>query len=280
MNRHFTKSALILLIGVFGCLSSFAQSKTIRGVIKDADNQQPLQGVTISIKGRAVGGTFTNSKGEFNLVVPSNDAVLKISSIGYQYQEILVGEKSHFSILMQQETKGLNDVVVVGYGTQKKSHLTGSVGIVNMKAIEDIPAGSLSEALRGQVNGLSVSGGFQRPGQPATLTIRNPIFFSKDGGSKDPLYVIDDIVRTKTDFDLLDASEVESITVLKDAEAAIYGIIGSNGVIVVRTKHGKAGPSSITYSASFGTSNVPYKPNMMNSYQLGTYLNDYLGGQL
>jgi len=280
MNLHFTKSTLILLIGVMGCFTSFAQSKTVKGVVKSADTGEPLQGVTIGIKGEAVGGTFTNSRGEFSLVVPSDKAVLKVTSIGYQYQEIPVGKKTSFTILMQRDTKGLNEVVVVGYGTQKKSHLTGSVGVVNMKAIEDVPVGSLSEALRGQVNGLSVSGGFQRPGQPATLTIRNPIYFSKDGGSKEPLYVIDDIVRTKTDFDLLDASEIESITVLKDAEAAIYGIIGSNGVIVVRTKHGKAGPPSITYSASFGTADVPYKPKMMNSYQLGTYLNDYLGGQL
>src|SRR6185437_3583604 len=122
MNLHFTKSTLILLIGVMGCFTSFAQSKTVKGVVKSADTGEPLQGVTIGIKGEPVGGTFTNSRGEFSLVVPSNKSVLKVSSVGYQYQEILVGNKTTFSILMEKEAKGLNEVVVVGYGTQKKSH--------------------------------------------------------------------------------------------------------------------------------------------------------------
>lgn len=279
MNRHFTKSTLILLIGMLGCFTSFAQSKTITGVIKSADTQEPLPGVTIGIKGQAVGGTFTNSRGEFSLTVPSNKAVLKVSSVGYQYQEISVGNKTAFSISMEKDTKGLEDVVVVGYGTQKRAHLTGSVGTVDMKEIMDLPVGNLSEALKGQIVGVNVAGGFSRPGEPANITIRNPIYFSKDGGSKEPLYVIDDIVRTKEDFDLLDASEIENISVLKDAAAAIYGILGSNGVIVIRTKHGKAGAPSINYNASFGTADAPFMPKMMSGYQEAVYLNDYTAGR-
>ena len=164
-------------MGVLGCLTSLAQSKTIKGVIQSADTHEPLPGVTIGIKGQAVGGTFTNSRGEFSLVVPSNKAVLKLTSIGYQYQEILVGNKTTFSIQLEKDAKGLEDVVIVGYGTQKRSHLTGSVGTVDMKSITDLPVGNLSEALKGQIVGVNVAGGFSRPGEPADITIRNPIYF-------------------------------------------------------------------------------------------------------
>ena len=275
MNRHFTKSALILVIGVFGCLSSFAQSKTIRGVIKDADNQQPLQGVTISIKGKTVGGTFTNSKGEFNLVVPSNDAILKISSIGYLYQEIPVGTKTYFSILMQQETKGLNDVVVVGYGIQKKITLTGSVSTVDVKKIEDFPSLSLASSLVGQVNGLSINTATQRPGASIGTTIRNPVNLSKNGSGSGTLYIIDDVVRSASDFNLLDPNEIESISVLKDAEAAIYGIDGGNGAILVRTKRGQIGGPKFSVSGSYGTANATQLPKMLTGLQLATWNNDY-----
>jgi len=169
----------------------------------------------------------------------------------------------------------LSEVVVVGYGTQKKIHTTGSVATLNTKAIEDLPVASLSEAIKGQIVGVSVSGGYARPGEPATITIRNPIYFSKDGGSKEPLYVIDDIIRTKTDFDLIDVSEIESFSVLKDAAAAIYGILGSNGVIVVKTKRGKAGANNINYSSSFGTTDAIFRPKMMNGFQMASYLNEY-----
>ena len=101
---------------------------------------------------------------------------------------------------------------------------------------------------------------------------------SKDGGSKEPLYVIDDIIRSKSDFDLLDASEVESISILKDASAAIYGILGSNGVLMIKTKQGKLGIPSITYSASFGIADAPKMPEMMSGYQHALWLNDYNAG--
>jgi TonB-linked SusC/RagA family outer membrane protein len=166
-------------------------------------------------------------------------------------------------------------VIVIGYGTQKRSHLTGAVGTVDVKGIQDMPVGNLSEALKGQIVGVGVSGGYSRPGEPATITIRNPVFLSKDGGSKEPLYVIDDVIRNKNDFDLLDASEIESISVLKDAAAAIYGIMGSNGVIIVKTKRGKAGAPTINYSASYGITDAIKMPKMMSGYQQAQYLNDY-----
>jgi TonB-linked SusC/RagA family outer membrane protein len=177
---------------------------------------------------------------------------------------------------LQSSSSDLSEVIVTGYGEAKRSTLTGSVATVDLKKVEDIPALSLSAALRGTVPGLSVSGGVSRPGQPTTITVRNPVAFAKDGGQgTNPLFVIDDIIRLQSDFDLLDINEVESVTVLKDAEAAIYGVQGANGVVLVRTKKGRNGPPRLGFSASYGLNNATQLPKMLNSTQLATFNNDY-----
>ena len=267
----------LLLLTLLSCSLVFAQQRTLSGTIFNRDTREPLVGATVSIKGTDM-NTLTNDKGEFSIAV-SNESVLRITMVGYAYQEIPVGQKTTVSISLQTDNKQMDEVVVVGYGTQRKTHLTGSVGVLDPKKVEDFNVGSLSEALKGQIVGVSVTGGYARPGEPATITIRNPVYFSKDGGSKEPLFVIDDIIRTKADFDLLDATEVENITVLKDAAAAIYGILGSNGVVVVKTRRGKSGATSISYNGSFGVSTAPYMPRMMSGYEHARYLNDYYWGQ-
>eukprot|EP01137_Pigoraptor_chileana_P008111 Opistho-2@54504 len=157
---------------------------------------------------------------------------------------------------------------------RKKINLTGAVATIDMKAIEDLAVGSLSAALVSQQPGVGVSGGTSRPGDNASITIRNPILLSKDGGSLRPLYVIDNIVRSEDDFNVLDVSEVENISILKDAAAAIYGARGAYGVVVVTTKRGKTGAPKFSYSTSYGTSDAEL-PKMMNGYELATYVNDY-----
>ncbi len=267
----------LLLLTLLSCSLVFAQQRTLSGTISNRETREPLVGATVSVKGTDR-NTLTNDKGEFTIAV-SDESVLRITMVGYAYQEIPVGQKTTVSIALQTENKSMDEVVVVGYGTQTKKHLTGSVGVIDMPKIQDLPVGSLSESLKGQIVGVSVTGGYARPGEPATITIRNPVYFSKDGGSKEPLYVIDDIIRTKADFDLLDATEVENITVLKDAAAAIYGILGSNGVVVVKTRRGKSGNTMISYNGSFGVATAPYMPNMMSGYEHARYLNDYYWGQ-
>jgi TonB-linked SusC/RagA family outer membrane protein len=264
----------VLLLFLCTQLFSYAQEKTITGSVVDQQTGKPMEGVNVRIK-NTTNGTITNEKGEFTIKAPSSESVITITYVGYMVYETKVGTGLSLKIHLSAMDKSLDEVVVVGYGSQKRSHLTGSVGTVDMPKIQDLPVGNLSEALKGQIVGVNVSGGFSRPGEPATITVRNPLFFSKDGGSKDPLYVIDDIIRTKTDFDLLDATEVESISVLKDAAAAIYGILGSNGVIVVKTKRGRRGETSISYNASFGISDAPFMPKMMSGYEHAGYLNDY-----
>jgi TonB-linked SusC/RagA family outer membrane protein len=268
-----TKFSFTLLLSLFLAVTGFAQEREIKGVITDLDGQ-PIQGVTVTIKGTA-NTVITNAQGKYVLRA-APDQTLVFTSIGFNTKEIKVGDHPNISTSLARANSQLDDVIVVGYGTQKKIHLTGAVATVDMKQIQDLPVGSLSAALRGQMPGVSVSGGYSRPGDNAKITIRNPIFFSKDGGSTEPLYVIDDIIRSPADFNVLDASEIENISILKDAAAAIYGIQGANGVVVVRTKRGKAGSPKINYTFSAGTADAPKLPKMMSGYDHALYLNHSL----
>jgi TonB-linked SusC/RagA family outer membrane protein len=252
-----------------------AQNRTISGLVTDEKNL-PLPGAAVHVKGSTV-SAVTNTNGEYSISVTNlQNVVVGVSFVGYNYQEktLKVGEKNA-DFKMIPSSNGLSEVVVVGYGEQKKITLTGSVSTIDVKKIEDLPSLNLASSLVGQVPGLSINTASARPGQPVTTTIRNPVSYSKNGQGGATLYVIDDVVRSVTDFNLLDPSEIENISVLKDAEAAIYGIDGGNGVIVVRTKKGKSGAPKISFSASFGTANARQLPKMMNGLQLATWLNDY-----
>lgn len=276
---NLKKCILLFLLVAVNCCLSYAQTVTVtghllvKGKVTDKVTGDPLDGVSVGIKSSNT-GTTTNSKGEFSLQVPSRASVLVFSHIGKIRQEIPVGDGSNFSVSLVSDNSTLDDVIVVGYGTQKKIHLTGAVESVDMKQIQDLPVQSLSAALRGQMPGVSVSGGYSRPGNPATITIRNPIFLSKDGGKTTPLFVIDNIIRSQADFNVLDPLEIENISILKDAAAAIYGIQGSNGVIVVKTKRGKTGAPRINYSTTFGITDAVSRAKMMSGYEHAVYLND------
>ena len=254
-------------------LNVMSSRKNITGTVRDAQGK-PLPGVVVKIKGSKT-ATSTDSEGVFRLNLPVGNETLIISYLGYATQEVAVNGQSQLNIQLQESSSALTEVVVVGYGTQERKHLTGAIATIDVKAIEDIPVGSLTAALRGQIPGVSISGGYSRPGDNATLTVRNPTFAVKDGGRTEPLYIIDDIFRTSEDFNILDASEVENITILKDAAAAIYGIQGSNGVVIVRTKRGKAGAPKISYGVSVGAADATMLPKMMTGIEQATYLNDY-----
>src|SRR5699024_5126420 len=204
--------------------------------------------------------------------------ILEFSSIGYVSQDIEIEDKTIINVHLDRQNNSLAEAVVVGYGTQKKANLTGSVATVDMDQIQDIPVSNLSAALKysDKLPGVHVSGGESRPGALGRIEIRNPPDGGKNGGSNGPLYVIDDVVRTQQDFNLLDPSQVKSISVVKDATAAIYGARASQGVILVTTKRGKKGKPSISYSSSYGVSDAVWVPKMMNGYQFAKYQNDIL----
>lgn len=274
MNLRKLLRYVCLVLFLLSSVQIFAQERKVTGKVTNEKGGTPLAGVTVKVKnGTQI--TQTNDQGEYTIKVPSTESIITFTHVGFGIKELKAGNSGTLSITLATVDNDLEDVVVIGYGSQKRMHLTGSVGTVDMKSVADLPVGNLSEALRGQMPGVSISGGFARPGEVATVTIRNPIYYSKDGGSKDPLFIIDDVVRTKSDFDILDASEIENISILKDAAAAIYGILGSNGVIVIKTKRGKAGSASITYNGSYGISDAPKMPSMMNGYQQAQYMNDY-----
>ncbi|MEN0057089.1 MAG: SusC/RagA family TonB-linked outer membrane protein, partial [Mucilaginibacter sp.] len=177
---------------------------------------------------------------------------------------------------LRSEVNNLDEVVVVGYGEQKRIHLTGAVGSIDTKKIEDIPVSNLSQALRGQIPNLSINTSSNRPGiNNTSLKVRNPISYAKNPDTN-PLYIIDDMERTQQDFNALDQSEVESISIIKDGAAAIYGIKGTNGAVIVRTKRGKAGAVKISYNGNYGLTTVTQLPSMMNGYQQAVYLNDLI----
>lgn len=276
------KFLLILLLSVFAG-SVFAQTRTITGTILSSDKNEPLVGVTVQVKGNSTAAQ-TDVNGRYSIKITNlQNVVLTIKYVGYTYQEhtLKVGENNLDVKLLPSTETNLDDVVVVGYGTQKKVTLTGSVSVADLKKIEDVPALSLSAALRGTAVGVSVSGGVSRPGQSASIVVRNPIYVSKDPAQGlNPLYVIDDIVRSQADFEILDQSQVESISILKDAEASIYGVSGSNGVVIVRTKRGRAGAPKISFSSSVGFSNATQLPSVLSGPQLAQFTNDYVNTNL
>ncbi|WP_229312115.1 SusC/RagA family TonB-linked outer membrane protein [Larkinella punicea] len=253
--------------------------ENITGVVKDAKGE-PLPGVNVLIKGTKT-GTVSDIKGTFRLNLPKGDETLIFSYIGFKTQEVPVRGRTTFAVQLEEDAAALSEVVVVGYGVQKKVSLTGAVATIDMKSVQDLPVNSLSAALVGQLPGVGVSGGTSRPGENAQITVRNPIVLSKDGGTLRPLYVIDNVVRSEDDFNALDVSEVEAISVLKDAAAAIYGARSNQGVVVVSTKRGKAGTPKFSYSGSTGISDAQL-PTMMNGFEHATYLNDvnYAAGRL
>ncbi|WP_293309724.1 SusC/RagA family TonB-linked outer membrane protein [Pedobacter sp. UBA5917] len=281
MNLKFLrKISLSLLLMLLASTILFAQDRKVTGKVVDQADGQGIPGVNVSLKG-VPSNVSTNSDGVFTIQVKSNSDVLVFSYIGYIRQQVTVGTQTNVTVKLVSENKNLEDVVVVGYGTQKRSHLTGSVVDIKASEVEDLPVSNIGAALAGRLLGVGVSGGTSRPGSTATLTVRNPnAIYGKDGGSQQPLYVIDDIVQLSqtgapdnTLFNNLDPSEIESISVLKDGAAAVYGTRGGNGVVVIRTKRGKIGAPKISYSGNYSINDEAYRPKVLSAYQFGMYYN-------
>ncbi|MCH5597783.1 SusC/RagA family TonB-linked outer membrane protein [Niabella ginsengisoli] len=269
---------------LLACLATnaSAQTRTLTGTVVDDSTQAPISGATIKVK-EGPQTAVSNMQGQFTLNVPTTGATLEYSYVGYEFGTIKVPESGDVTIRMIKLNVNMDEVVVVGYGTQRARDVTGSMAVVDLKKLTDIPVASISEALRGQIPGLHVSGGSQRPGSMATLDIRQQFNWGKDGGNTIPLIIIDDVIQVDPQtglsslerFNMLDMSEVESITVLRDASAAIYGSRASQGVIVVKTKRGKAGTPRISYSGKFQTNDAVSHGKVMNAREYGTFANRF-----
>ncbi len=223
----------------------FAQ-KTVTGKITSSADKQPIPGATIQVKGTKT-ATQTDANGLFSVRAPSDNSILLISAVGFDKLEFPVAGRANLGeISMGTLTSALNEIIVTGYSTQKKKDITGSVAVVNVKDMKAIPSGSPEQMLQGQASGVTIitSGA---PGGPTNVFVRGVTSF----GNTDPLYIIDGVPGGLHD---LNANDIESLQVLKDAGASsIYGVRGSNGVIIITTKRGKAGRSTVNYDAYYGT---------------------------
>lgn len=178
---------------------------------------------------------------------------------------------------MQESTSDLDEVVVMGYGTQKKSQIAGAVATIKGSEIQDIPSPNIAGALRNRIAGVGVSAASGRPGASITINVRNSASSDQaqlNGVTNEPLYVIDGIIVTRNDFDAIDPSMVENMSILKDASAAIYGAAGAKGVILITTKRGQKGKPSITYNGYGGISDMAKRPDMLSAFDHATLLND------
>lgn len=243
--------------------------RTLAGKVTDSSGD-PLPGVSILIKDSSK-GTTTNAEGVFSLVIADAQEVSVIFSfVGYVSQEIQVGNRASLDVVLQVDEKALEEVVVVGYGTMKKSDLTGSVAEINSKALKDLPVATLDQKMIGQVAGVQIqqlSGG---PGAGTSIRIRGS---GSLGAGNEPLYVVDglpyasDLNQNLNPLVLLNPNDIESVTILKDASStAIYGSRGANGVIMITTKKGQYNKTLVSVSSMRGVQNVPRKgrPDLMN----------------
>lgn len=280
--KRILQFTCLLLVFALCNTTLLAQTKTITGTVLEDSTNTPLQGVNIKVKGGPQ-SAVTNTNGEFTLNVPTTGATLQYSFVGYEYGEMIVPESGPVNIIMRKLDVSMDEVVVVGYGTQRAKNITGSVVSVDLKKLTDMPVASITEALRGQIPGVNVSGGSTRPGAMPSLSIRQQFNWGKDGGNSNPLIIIDDVIQvdpatnlsSMERFNQLDLSEVESITVLRDASAAIYGSRASQGAVVVKTKRGKAGPPRISYNGKFERNNAVSHGKVMNAGQYGIYANRF-----
>ncbi|NLR79713.1 SusC/RagA family TonB-linked outer membrane protein [Chitinophaga eiseniae] len=231
----------------------------------------PLVGVTVQVKG-APGGAVTDKNGHY-AIKAEPDATLVFSYIGFDRRETVLGGKPFLDVILSSTLSGLNEIVVVGYGTEKKATLAGAVATVSGKEIKDLPVANLSNALAGRLPGVRITQSGGKPGMASSVSIRA----AGTWNNTDPLYVIDGVVRDKFAFDALDPSEVDNISILKDgASAAVYGSRAANGVVLVTTRVGREGKATISYNGSIGVEKPIHIPETQNAYHQAITINDAL----
>ncbi|MCD0488221.1 TonB-dependent receptor [Pedobacter sp. MC2016-14] len=264
MRRTFTLFIVCLLCGIS---IAIAQDITIKGEVKDQQGL-PLPGVSVQIKG-AARGAVTGNNGEFTLSVPPN-ATLTFSFIGFKTIEQQVNSRTTVNVTLADDNNQLNEVVVVGYGTQTKKDITTAVVSVSAKDLQNQPITNAMQALQGKAAGVQVTSQSGKPGSGVSVSIRGNTSIT---ASNSPLYVIDGVTSRNADF--LNPNDIETITVLKDASAAaIYGSSGANGVVLITTKKGTAGKLQVGFNAFTGFSNLWKTQKVLNTEQYNTLLRD------
>ncbi|WP_297094203.1 TonB-dependent receptor [uncultured Draconibacterium sp.] len=244
------------------------QKKTVTGTVVDAEDNVPVIGATVSVQG-TTNGTVTDIDGKFSLSVDASD-VLVISFIGYKNQLIPVEDQTTINISLEQDVTDLDEVVVIGYGVQKKKLVTGATVAVKGEALAKLSTTSSLTALQGQTPGVQLTQNNGEPGSGYKITIRG----LGTTGNASPLYVIDGVAGG--DINSLNPSDIESVDILKDAaSSAIYGARAANGVVLVTTKQGSAGKIQVSYDGYYGIQRIYKKPSLLNAQEYITFLDEY-----
>ncbi|CAG5068770.1 TonB-dependent receptor P3 [Dyadobacter sp. CECT 9623] len=264
LTRYFYSLVLTFLVSV----GAFAQDVALKGKVND-EQGQGLPGVSVVVKGTTV-GTVTDLEGNYTVNVPGS-ATLVFSFIGYITQEIPLGNRASLDVKMLADTKALDEVVVVGYGTAKKATLTGSVTAVKGAELQKAPAANLSNTLGGRLPGVSTVQASGEPGYDGSaIRIRG----TNSLGNSNALIVVDGVPNRSGGLDRLNPADIESISVLKDAAAAIYGSRAGNGVILITTKRGKTGKPQLAYDLNMGIAQPTRLPEMSNAAEYATIRNE------
>lgn len=264
------KKFLLLIFCTVLTYGVFAQEIKLKGLVTSAEDGQPLPGVAVVVKG-STNGTVTNVDGIYNLSVPSN-AVLQFTFVGMKSQDVPVNNRSEVNVVLESTAFDVDEVVVIGYGTQKKSLITGAISKVDNAELTRTSDMRVSQALQGKTAGVVISSNSGQPGDNVSVRIRG----IGTNGDAEPLYIVDGLPMSREGIDFLSSNDVESIEVLKDAaSSAIYGARGANGVILITTKSGKKGEKfTINYDGYYGVQNPWKKINVLNASEYMTLTNE------
>ncbi|MGC4099702.1 SusC/RagA family TonB-linked outer membrane protein [Ferruginibacter sp.] len=265
----------VFFISLFLFQTTFAQNRTISGSVNSKSTGQPLSGATVTVKGTTA-STVTDNAGNFKLTAPQSAKVLTITYVGHVSQDIIIPASGNVVIQLEPTAVAkLDEVVVVGYGVQRKSVVTGAISSVRASDLENQPVVRVEQALQGRTSGLTISTSSGQPGSSSTVRLRG--FTSFGNGKNEPLWVIDGVVIDNGGIGYLNQDDIESIEVLKDgASAAIYGTRAAAGVILITTKKGRSGTLRINYSGFVGTQAPSKKIDLLNASQYATLRNQAL----
>ena len=263
----------VLFLLSFTLAAVYAQNIQIKGTVVSGTDNEPLPGVNVVVKGNTSTGTITDFNGTFTLSPPA-DAILSISYIGFKSQEIAVKGHKDIKIVLQEDSETLDEVVVVGYGVQKKSVVTASIAKVSADDLASTAPVRMDNALKGLASGVTVTSSSGQPGAAAQIRVRGVGTIRTENGAADPLYIVDGM-PLEGGLDYLNPNDIASIEVLKDAASgAVYGARAANGVILVTTKTGKIGKTKVTYDFSYGWQSAWKKRDVLNASEYALMINE------